>query len=64
MVDDIEFGEALGEKDFGLIISEEGALKGIWIPDGQDDDPIPDVIVELCQKFFGIDPNNDNETLH
>jgi hypothetical protein len=64
MNDLLEFGEALDERDFGLIISEEGQLKGIWIPEGQDDDPIPEVIVELCKQFFGIDPNNDNQTLH
>lgn len=64
MNEELEFGDALDERDYGLIISEEGRLKGIWIPEGQDDEEIPEVIVELCKTFFGIDPNTDNETLH
>ena len=64
MNEELEFGDALDERDYGLIISEEGKLKGIWIPEGQDDDEIPEVIVELCKALFGIDPNTDNETLH
>lgn len=60
----LEFEDALGERDYGLIISEEGKLKGIWIPEGQDDEEIPDAVVEICKMFFGIDPNEDNETVH
>jgi len=64
MSKDLEFGDALDERDYGLIISEYGELKGIWIPEGQDDDEVPSVIVNICKIFFGIDPNEDNETLH
>lgn len=64
MSNSISFDEALDDRDFGLIISEDGRLKGIWIPDGQDDEEIPEVIVKLCTTFFGIDPNNDNQQLH
>jgi len=60
----LKFEDALGERDYGLIISEEGKLKGIWIPEGQDDEEIPDAVVEICKMFFGIDPNEDNETVH
>lgn len=60
----LEFEDALGERDYGLIISEKGKLKGIWIPEGQDDEEIPEAVVEICKMFFGIDPNEDNETLH
>lgn len=51
----IEFEEALEDDDWGLIISSDGKLKGLFIPDGKDEDEVPEAIVVLCQKYFGLD---------
>lgn len=61
---DLEFGSTLDEDDYGLIISKDGMLKGVWIPETHDDEEIPEVIVELCKNYFGLDPNNDERTIH
>ena len=52
----ITFEESLGASDCGLIIDENGNLKGLFIPDGADDDDVPENIIELCCNQFGIDP--------
>jgi hypothetical protein len=61
---DLEFGSTLDEDDYGLIISKDGMLKGVWIPETHDEEEIPEVIVELCKNYFGLDPNNDERTIH
>jgi len=54
----ISFDDTLTKDDYGLIVSKNGELKGIWIPDGADDaDEIPESIVQLCSQYFNIDPN-------
>jgi len=61
----IRFDDALGPNDFGLIIcSKTGILKGLWIPEGQDEDNVPQSIVDVCVEYFGIDPNLADETFH
>jgi hypothetical protein len=67
----IEFEEALDKDDWGLIIGKDGRLKGMFIPEGCTEDDVPDSIIELCIKFFNIDPeefelDDDNEpkTIH
>ena len=60
----VEFEDALGKNDFGLIIcSKTGRLKGLWIPEGQDEDNVPQTIVDVCVNYFGVDPN-EKEMLH
>jgi hypothetical protein len=60
----LEFEDALGESDFGLIIcSKTGRLKGLWIPEGQVEDNVPQTIVDVCVDYFGVDPN-EKEMLH
>ena len=49
------FEEALGDNDWGLIIDKAGRLKGLFIPDGCDEDDVPASIVQLCIDHFGID---------
>ena len=62
--DNISFSEAIGDDDYGLIIcGKTGKLKGIWVPDGNDDEVIPDTVAKICVHFFGVDPNNDNERI-
>lgn len=52
----ITFEESLGDSDWGLIIDKNGNLKGLFIPEGADDDDVPENIIELCCNQFGIDP--------
>jgi hypothetical protein len=59
----VEFEKALASDDYGLIISKDGMLKGIWIPDGEDQDVIPDSIAKLCIEYFHIDPNEKAVTV-
>jgi hypothetical protein len=61
---DLEFDRTLDEDDYGLIISKDGMLKGVWIPEMHEEEEIPEVIVELCKNYFGLDPNNDERTIH
>lgn len=60
------FDDALDEDDFGLIISSTGELKGIWLPEGKDEDDVPDKVASLLITHFGIDPNCSDEvaTIH
>lgn len=60
----ISFDEAIGDDDYGLIVcGKTGKLKGIWVPDDNEDTEIPNSIVELCVRFFGIDPNADEDNI-
>jgi hypothetical protein len=61
---DLEFQGTLDEDDYGLIIGKDGMLKGVWIPEMHEEEEIPEVIVELCKNYFGLDPNNDERTIH
>jgi hypothetical protein len=52
----LEFHESLEDTDFGLIIcGKTGALKGLWVPKGMDEEPVPESIVRMCVDIFGID---------
>ena len=55
----IDFEEALEDGDWGLIIGPKGELKGLFIPAGEDGDDVPQVIIEICKKFWGIDPSEE-----
>jgi len=63
MTTKITFDESLEDDDWGLIISAKGQLKGLFIPDGKDEDEVPDAIVEMCIEYFGIDVTEE-ETIH
>lgn len=60
------FESQLDEGDWGLIIGPEGELKGLFMPEGSDEDLVPDSIVEICEKYFGVDLSEDATptTLH
>ena len=64
----VKFEDALEDTDYGFIVcGKTGRLKGIWIPDGNNDDLIPDTVASLCKDYFGIDPNKEEDndaTLH
>ena len=52
----ITFEESLGASDWGLIIDKNGHLKGLFIPDGSNEDDVPESIIQVCCTQFGIDP--------
>ena len=53
--------EQMDDEDWALIISPSGELKGLFIPEGKDEDLVPDSIVHICAKYFGIDLTDDDE---
>ena len=59
----VTFEEALEDDDWGIIIGNDGSLKGMFIPEGSVDDTVPDVIIKMCKEYFGIDPTKE-ATLH
>lgn len=60
----LSFDESLEDDDWGLIIGKDGSLKGLFVPDGEDEDLVPEVIVKLCKEYWGIDVTSEGETLH
>jgi len=59
----VNFEDALTDDDWGIIIGKDGSLKGMFIPQGEEEDQVPAVIVKLCKDYFGIDPTEE-VTLH
>jgi hypothetical protein len=51
----IDFEDTLEDDDWGLIISASGELKGLFIPDGKQEEDVPETIVNMCVRVFGID---------
>lgn len=66
MNNSVTFEESMEDDDYGLIISKTGELKGLFIPEGEDEYLIPEPIAKLCKDKFGVDPNDDSlgATLH
>lgn len=60
------FENHLQDEDYGLVIDRYGNLKGLFIPEGLEQEPVPQAIVNLCKDHFGIDPleNSDSPRLH
>tara|TARA_B100000900_G_C20600472_1_gene725329 strand:- start:1679 stop:1867 length:189 start_codon:yes stop_codon:yes gene_type:complete len=60
------FEESMEDDDYGLIIGKNGELKGLFIPDGEDENYVPEPIVKFCKDYFGVDVNEDGmgATLH
>lgn len=61
------FEDTLEDDDYGIIISKDGTIKGIWIPSHlENEEEIPPAIANMCEASFGIDPNNEScyHTIH
>jgi hypothetical protein len=56
--------DMLDTGDWALIFDNEGNLKGLFIPEGQDEEFVPENIVRIMEDFFGIDLSEDSVTLH
>ena len=63
MSEQVTFEESLEEDDWGLIIGKDGTLKGMFIPEGAEEAEPPEAIVQICIKFFGVDPTEE-VTIH
>jgi hypothetical protein len=51
----------LGDNDWAIIIGKDGNLKGLFIPDGMDEDLVPDSIVAIMEEYFGVDFDEEIE---
>ena len=65
--------DQIGDDDWAIIIGNDGNLKGLFIPEGKDEDAVPESIVAIMEEFYGIDFDEEideavlvppNETLH
>jgi len=58
--------EQLGDDDWAIIIGSDGNLKGMFIPDGKEEDEVPESIVAIMSDYFGVDFDeiDDEPTLH
>ena len=64
--------EHLGDDDWALIIGKDGNLKGLFMPDGTDEDLVPESIVTIMAEYFGVDfdeemneeESSDGQTIH
>ena len=63
----------LGENDWAIIIGDDGSLKGLFIPQGKDEDLVPYSIIEIMQTYFAVNLEEEidessnvppGETLH
>jgi len=53
--------DQMDNDDWALIIGSDGNLKGMFIPDGKDEDEVPESIVYIMENYFGIDFDEDEE---
>jgi hypothetical protein len=53
--------EQLGDEDWAIIIGDDGNLKGLFIPEGKDEDLVPESIVTIMAEYFGIDFDEEIE---
>lgn len=54
--------EQLGKDDWAIIIGKDGNLKGLFIPDGCDEDEVPDSIIYIMEKYFGMNFDEEMES--
>lgn len=57
----LKFERTLEDNDYGLILSQTGMLKGIWVPDHLWNEPFPPSIVQICLDNYGFDPNTSED---
>tara|TARA_Y100001972_G_scaffold126682_2_gene181168 strand:- start:78 stop:278 length:201 start_codon:yes stop_codon:yes gene_type:complete len=60
----IAFEDALEDDDFGLIIGKDGSLKGMFVPqEFEDEDFVPEEIMQILSKIYGLNVNSQ-VTIH
>ena len=63
----VSFEDSLDDTDFGLIISSKGELKGMYMPEGADEEQIgfvPEEIVQILYQVYGMNITEDTATIH
>ena len=63
----VSFEDSLDDTDFGLIISSKGELKGMYMPEGEDEEQIgfvPKEIVQILYQVYGMNITEDSATIH
>lgn len=56
--------EIMDDKDFALIFARDGSIKGIFIPEGDNEASVPGTILELL-KLAGINIHEtEHQTIH
>ena len=58
--DYLGFDKTLEDDEYGFILDKEGNLKGIWVPQGHEDEDVPEAIVILLKEKWGIDVNDES----
>ena len=57
--------DVLNDKEYGIIVGEDGEVKGVWIPKDYNHQDIPQPVIDFCVKHFGVDigeeTDNNNE---
>lgn len=67
--------DQLGQDDWAIVIDSDGKLKGLFIPDGSDEDEVPEAIIVIMEQYFGMNfeeehneddfwQDNFSETIH
>tara|TARA_B100000674_G_C37620975_1_gene814292 strand:- start:225 stop:425 length:201 start_codon:yes stop_codon:yes gene_type:complete len=61
----ISFEESMEDTDFGLIISAEGELKGMYIPEEMDEmEYMPQEIMQILEDVYGMNLPDSTATIH
>ena len=61
----ISFEDSLEDTDYGLIISADGQLKGMFMPEQREEvDYVPEKIVQILHQVYGVDIGTDSATIH
>ena len=53
--------EQLGQDDWAIVIDRDGKLKGLFIPDGSDEDEVPEAIIVIMEQYFGMNFEEERE---
>lgn len=54
--------DQIEDGDWAIIISSDGNLRGVYIPDGQDEDQVPNSIVHIMSECFSVDFKEEVDT--
>ena len=61
----LSFEDSLEDTDYGLIISADGQLKGMFMPEQKEEvDYVPEKIVQILHQVYGMDIDTDSVTIH
>ena len=51
---DLTLDAQLDDNDWAIIIGSDGNLKGLFIPDGKDEELVPESIVQIMSEYFNV----------